>query len=356
MSNYVEYEDKIAFHPGYYLNEIIDESRLTQEDFAKRLDTTPKNLSILVRGEQNLSIDMAVKLSRMLGTSMEYWLNLQNRYDEIIAEFKSEKELEKEREIYRNLNYNYFQQYFGLPYLSGKIDEQITAVRKFLKVSTLSVLSRRDMAVSFRSADEHMSESNIIKANTMVQIAVNECLTMDAPKYNKKTFMKAVEYALSLTREHENFYPLIRQAFREAGVFFVILPNIPGSKINGATKKIGNNIMLMVNDRRLYSDTFWFTLLHEIGHIRNEDYGISFEKETGEKEKSADNYAADSLIDPDKYRLFVKHKIFDRDSIVEFADSINRDPAIVLGRLQNDGYVKHNDWKMKNLRHRYKIG
>ena len=156
MSNYVEYEDKIAFHPGYYLNEIIDESRLTQEDFAKRLDTTPKNLSILVRGEQNLSIDMAVKLSRMLGTSMEYWLNLQNRYDEIIAEFKSEKELEKEREIYRNLNYNYFQQYFGLPYLSGKIDEQITAVRKFLKVSTLSVLSRRDMAVSFRSADEHM--------------------------------------------------------------------------------------------------------------------------------------------------------------------------------------------------------
>ena len=93
-----------------------------------------------------------------------------------------------------------------------------------------------------------------------------------------------------------------------------------------------------------------------LGHIRNEDYGISFEKETGEKEKSADNYAADSLIDPDKYRLFVKHKIFDRDSIVEFADSINRDPAIVLGRLQNDGYVEHNDWKMKNLRHRYKIG
>ena len=39
--------------------------------------------------------------------------------------------------------------------------------------------------------------------------------------------------------------------------------------------------MLMVNDRRLYSDTFWFTLLHEIGHIINKDYGISFEKETG---------------------------------------------------------------------------
>ncbi|HAR78114.1 MAG TPA: hypothetical protein DCR88_06395 [Anaerostipes hadrus] len=52
------------------------------------------------------------------------------------------------------------------------------------------------------------------------------------------------------------------------------------------TKKMGKNIMLMVNDRRLYSDTFWFTLLHEIGHIINKDYGISFEKETGEQEKA----------------------------------------------------------------------
>ena len=29
---------------------------------------------------------------------------------------------------------------------------------------------------------------------------------------------------------------------------------------------------MMVNDRRFYSDTFWFTLFHEIGHIINGDY------------------------------------------------------------------------------------
>ena len=48
MSNYIEHNDKIAFHPGYYIKEIVDESGLTQEDFAKRLDTTPKNLSLLI--------------------------------------------------------------------------------------------------------------------------------------------------------------------------------------------------------------------------------------------------------------------------------------------------------------------
>lgn len=76
MSNFVEYKDKVAFHPGYYIKEYVDESGLTQEDFAKRLDTTPKNLSILIRGDQSLSVDMAMKLSRMTGTSAEYWFRL----------------------------------------------------------------------------------------------------------------------------------------------------------------------------------------------------------------------------------------------------------------------------------------
>lgn len=51
MSNYIEYNDKIAFHPGYYIKEIIEERGLSQKDFVNRLDTTPKNLSILVRGK-----------------------------------------------------------------------------------------------------------------------------------------------------------------------------------------------------------------------------------------------------------------------------------------------------------------
>lgn len=84
MSNYIEHNDKIAFHPGYYLKEIVNESGLTQEDFARRLDTTPKNLSKLINGEQKLTVEMAGKLSRMLGTSINYWLNLQTTYDSFI--------------------------------------------------------------------------------------------------------------------------------------------------------------------------------------------------------------------------------------------------------------------------------
>ena len=92
MSNYIEFDDKIAFHPGYYIKEIVEESGLTQADFAKRLDITPKRLSLLIRGEQNLSTEIAMKLSRMTGTSVSYWLNLQQAYDALMAEFKAKEE------------------------------------------------------------------------------------------------------------------------------------------------------------------------------------------------------------------------------------------------------------------------
>ena len=355
MSNYVEYNDTIAFHPGYYLKEIVEESGLTQEDFAKRLDTTPKNLSLLIRGEQSLSIDMAIKLSRMLGTSVNYWLNLQNTYDVLTAKFQSQSELERERNIFTGLDYRYFREHFGLPDLPRKIDEQIEEVRRFLKVSTLTVFTRRDMAVSFRSSTGEIAEGNIVRANVMVQIATNEALKIKAPKFDKKKFEASVKYALTLTKKHESFYPLVRAAFLEAGVILIILPNLKGSKINGATKKIGDHVMLMVNDRRLDSDIFWFTLFHEIGHIMNGDYGISFEKESGEQEEAADKFAADCLIPPEAYQTFLAADKFDTQSIIDFADKIDRDPGIVLGRLQKEKIIGYQDRIMNSLHHKYKV-
>ena len=356
MSSYVEYNDKIAFHPGYYIKEIIEDSGLTQEDFAKRLDTTPKNLSYLVRGEQSLSVDIAMKLSRMLGTSINYWLNLQQTYDTLIAEMDYQKEIKLEKEVFKELDYGYFKKYFGMPDLPRKINEQIDVVRSFLQVSTLTVFKKRDMAVSFRNCGKNMNDGNIIKANIMVQIAINQALKIEAPKFDKKKFEKAVDYALTLTTQHGDFYPLIRKVFEDAGVIFVILPNLPGSGINGATKKIGQNVMLMVNDRRFYSDTFWFTLFHEIGHIINGDYGITFENEHAGQEDAADKYAEDKLIPPGEYEAFVRMNEFSENAVRRFAERIDRDPGIVLGRLQNDQIVPFTNVALsKALKHKYKV-
>ena len=112
--------------------------------------------------------------------------------------------------------------------------------------------------------------------------------------------------------------------------------------------------MLMVNDRRHYADTFWFTLFHEIGHILNGDLGVSFH---GEAEEEADQFAKMKLIPQEQYEDFIqKHRFFDEAIICQFAREIDRDPGIVLGRLLRDKLVPETNMRMKNkLRHSYNV-
>lgn len=78
--NKIVYKDLYAFHPGYYLSEIIEDMGITRVEFATRLGTTPKTLSLLLNGQIDLSNEIADKLSVMLGTDSDVWLKLQDTY------------------------------------------------------------------------------------------------------------------------------------------------------------------------------------------------------------------------------------------------------------------------------------
>ena len=87
MSNkIVEYKDLIAFHPGQYVEELIEEYNVTQKEFAERLGISEKRLGKLVNGEESISNDIARKLAKVTNISMITWLNLQHVYDVKIAE------------------------------------------------------------------------------------------------------------------------------------------------------------------------------------------------------------------------------------------------------------------------------
>ena len=66
-----------------------------------------------------------------------------------------------------------------MPDLPRKTNEQIKCLREFLNVASLSVFTKQNMAVSFRSASEDMKEANIARANAMVQIAINQALKIE---------------------------------------------------------------------------------------------------------------------------------------------------------------------------------
>ena len=88
MSNkIVEYKDLIAFHPGQYIGELIEDYNLTHKEFSERLGISEMKLGKLVKGEQSISIEFAQKLEKLTNISMKTWLNLQNANDVKMAKF-----------------------------------------------------------------------------------------------------------------------------------------------------------------------------------------------------------------------------------------------------------------------------
>jgi HTH-type transcriptional regulator / antitoxin HigA len=109
--------------------------------------------------------------------------------------------------------------------------------------------------------------------------------------------------------------------------------------------------------RYKWSDIFWFSLFHELGHILHHHRGVFLNPLAGEKspqEREADNFATNELIPPAKYRSFLRSSdTRSTAAVVTFAKEVGVSPSIVVGRLQYDGHLPYSS--LNDLRTRFKI-
>ncbi len=68
-------------HPGGVLKDELEEIGLSQSALAEHIEVLPKTIDEIFRGKRGISAEMAVKLSRALGASPQFWLNLQNNWE-----------------------------------------------------------------------------------------------------------------------------------------------------------------------------------------------------------------------------------------------------------------------------------
>lgn len=69
-------------HPGEILRQdVLPALDITQGEFAKRLGVSRLTVSELLREKRAVSPDMALRLARLLNTTPESWLNMQQAVD-----------------------------------------------------------------------------------------------------------------------------------------------------------------------------------------------------------------------------------------------------------------------------------
>lgn len=78
-----------ATPPGEILAEMfLKPNDITQVAFAEAIGVSRKHLSEIIHDKQRLEPEVAAKIARALGTSTEFWLNLQRTVDVWDAEEK----------------------------------------------------------------------------------------------------------------------------------------------------------------------------------------------------------------------------------------------------------------------------
>lgn len=76
--------------PGELLqSEFMEPLEISQNALARAMKVPPRRINEIIHGKRAITADTALRLGRVLGTSAEMWMNLQNHYEMEIAKIKT---------------------------------------------------------------------------------------------------------------------------------------------------------------------------------------------------------------------------------------------------------------------------
>ena len=68
-------------HPGKILLEDLKDEEISINRLAQAIRVPANRISLIVNQKRGITADTAARLGRFFGTSAQYWLNIQNRFD-----------------------------------------------------------------------------------------------------------------------------------------------------------------------------------------------------------------------------------------------------------------------------------
>lgn len=140
--------------------------------------------------------------------------------------------------------------------------------------------------------------------------------------------------------------PLLAKEFLlKNGVHFIVEQHLKGTHLDGAAMLLPDGsplVALTLRYDRL--DNFWFTLCHELAHLKlhleKEGWELFFDdiecNEINDVEQEADNWASESLIPSSKWRESGLTADCSASSVREFAASLRIHPAVPAGRIRRE--------------------
>lgn len=335
-----------AIHPGEMLEEYLEAHGLSQAEFARRADLTPKLVNTIIKGHNPVEADTALALERVTGTRAYIWTGLQKEWElcrSRVAE-RSKRDSNAIKGWLALFPVKELQQRGVLP-SSNDLHGLRESLLGFLGVANENAFAglNQRYAVRYRASKAFRSSPECV--HVWLQLATRAAEQMDVAEFSDAKLINALAEIRPLTKlPPQEFQPRLTALCAAAGVAIVPVPPFKKTKLNGAAFWYARNkAAVALSLRHRTNDHFWFTLFHELGHLclhgRDMAYVDDDKPESDPAEAEADAWAEDMLVGRARLHAFMAGQPRAKAEVRQFAASVDIHPGIVVGMLQHHGVL-----------------
>lgn len=335
--------------PGRILKRELEARGWTQKALAEIMGRPHQTINGIINGNKQITPETAIELAEALGTSAELWTNLESKYRLHNAKKESEHSLGNNEIARKGWLYGFapVAEMIKRGWIAGSdsVDELEVQVCRFFEIA--HVRETPQLAVSCRQAADRDPQTSAQMAWVRrVEIAAREQTVLP---FDRERLQAAIPEILSYSLAPEGV-ELVAEKLCSLGVHFVILPQLSKTFLDGAAFYLDGHPVIALTLRYDRIDNFWFTLMHEVGHVVAGHKGSYLDDmdnlEVNEEEVEANQLAACWLLKEQELTYFIEKTkpYFSEKKVVNFAMLQQRHPGIVVGRLQRSG-----DLPYKNL-------
>ncbi|MBT3821913.1 MAG: HigA family addiction module antidote protein [Rhodospirillaceae bacterium] len=329
-----------VFPPGEFLRDELEARNWTQTEFAEIIERPTRLVNEVIAGKRGVTPETASEFAAALGTSAQFWMNLESSYQlskispalERISRTANLRERFPVREMLKR------------GWIEGSENVEVVEQRvlNFFNVKSVEDEVRFSHAAR-RNHEEEISTIQLAWLFRVRQLAS----ALSVPQYSKKLLQAALGDLEALMTEPEEIRH-VPTILHEAGVRFVIVEPVPRSEIEGVCFWIDNNKAPVIGLTLRYGriDNFWFNLRHEIEHVLNGDGKsgviiddtelLSGSVDQSDEERVANEAAANFCVPSQNLTDFIGRldPMYSKKNLIGFARLMQRHPGIVVGQLQ----------------------
>ncbi|MGB2980617.1 MAG: HigA family addiction module antitoxin [Candidatus Zixiibacteriota bacterium] len=332
-----------AFHPGEYIREEAEARGWSPSDLADILGYERNVISDILTGRRSVSPEMAKALGDAFGTGAQVWLNLQAAYrlatssktDDAVAKRARLYEMAPIREMLKR----------GWIEPSSNVDVLEAQLRQFLEIQDIGDEVR--FAYAARQSVDYRTKPNPSQTAWLMRARKMAKALLVQNRYSPRALNAMMGELASLRAEPEEIRH-IPKILSQYGIRFLVIEYLPKSGIDGVSFWLDEHSPVVALSLRFDRiDWFWYTLAHELKHVRDRDgekkpvleirlVGEDAQPHGQKEEKQADKFAVTFLVDQARLKGFVARKdpVYSKKDIVAFSRLIGVHPGIVVGQLQ----------------------